>query len=115
ALDPQRDVPSLGASGGISGLVAFYALRFPRAKVVILFGRLFPFRFSIWLYFAVWVAAQVVGVAIQLSGHSGTAYLAHLGGVLVGTIFWLQDDSWKWRKGRGRLVLLRQPVSGAAR
>jgi membrane associated rhomboid family serine protease len=111
ALDPQRSVPNLGASGGISGLMAFYALRFPRAKLILLFGRLIPFRLSVWIYFAVWAVVQGIGVIIQLQGHSGVAYLAHVGGILVGGLFWLQDDSWKWRKGRGRLILRRKSVA----
>jgi len=31
ALDPRSDVPLIGASGGISGLVSFYGFTFPRA------------------------------------------------------------------------------------
>ena len=37
-LDPRRDMPLIGASGAISGIIVFYALVFPRAKVGLLYG-----------------------------------------------------------------------------
>src|SRR4030095_6138117 len=36
-------VPAIGASGGISGVIVFYALQFPRARVGILFRFYFYF------------------------------------------------------------------------
>ena len=33
--DPRSVMPSIGASGGISGLIAFYALQFPRARLLV--------------------------------------------------------------------------------
>ena len=43
AGNPHSMVPCVGASGGISGVIAYYALRFPRARLGIMF--------SYWLYF----------------------------------------------------------------
>jgi membrane associated rhomboid family serine protease len=96
AFTGQPDAPTIGASGGISGLIALYALRFRRAQVLILLLRFWPARFSVGTYVLIWVAMQAVGVALQFSGSVGTAYLAHVGGFAVGALFWWQDHGWKW-------------------
>lgn len=86
---PGSDIPMIGASGGISGILAFYALRFPQARigmVILLRWLLLP----AWFYLAFWVGLQVLGAfAAAASGvEGGTAYLAHLGGAIGGVIAW---------------------------
>lgn len=92
ALDPRSTIPLVGASGGISGVIAYYALTFPRAR----FGYLFciiPFFFR-WLrmpaygLFGIWLLLQFFGVWQQMGGFSHVSALAHLGGASVGVIFW---------------------------
>jgi len=86
--DPSSSIPLVGASGGISGVMLFYALRFPRARL----GQylFFWFRFHwlelpAWLYMAFWVGLQLIGSFASLASHGGgVAFLAHLGGALVG-------------------------------
>lgn len=89
AADPRSVVPLVGASGGISGLVVFYSLRFPQAKVgmfVVLHWLLLP----AWLYALFWLGLQSIGaLAAGGTGVGGVAYLAHLGGALVGLIAWI--------------------------
>lgn len=96
AADPRANIPCIGASGGISGLVAFYALKFPHAKLgyLLRFGYI-PIRwirFPAWGAFLLWVLLQVYGVYKQLAGYSSVSSLAHLGGLAVGVVFW-----WAWR------------------
>ncbi|MDQ7820543.1 MAG: rhomboid family intramembrane serine protease [Armatimonadota bacterium] len=93
ALDPRSEVPLIGASGGISGVIAFYALQFPRARLGVLF-RIFLIyfrwvRMPAYAYVGVWILLQVVGAYLQLTGATSVSALAHLGGVLVGAGFWL--------------------------
>jgi membrane associated rhomboid family serine protease len=94
--DPNSDVPSIGASGGISGIVTFYALTFPRARIGVLFG-IFPvirwIRVPAYSLFLVWVLMQLFGVWQQVSGFSNVSSLAHLGGISMGFMFWMLGSS----------------------
>lgn len=86
-FDPRPDIPVVGASGGISALLAFYALALPRVRLVLCF-RLgwYPlwFRMSAASAMALWIAAQLFGTLMQLAGHGNVSSLAHLGGAVAG-------------------------------
>jgi membrane associated rhomboid family serine protease len=90
--DPRTTIPSIGASGGISGLIAFYALKFPHARLGILI-RFYWVRFPAWGAFALWVLLQSFGAYQQVHGYSNVSSLAHLGGTAVGVAMWFV-----WRK-----------------
>ena len=89
--DPQSEIPCVGASGGISGVIVYYALQFPKARLGLLIRYLFVFK---WLYFPAyfglifWVALQGFGAYLQIQGLSNESALAHLGGAGVGVIAW---------------------------
>jgi membrane associated rhomboid family serine protease/Zn-finger nucleic acid-binding protein len=99
AMKPFSTIPTIGASGGISGVMAFYALRFPRRRLRMAMGmrlanqwfglpRLVDLSASSAM--VLWVALQVIGMGIQsiAQGTDNVAYLAHLGGAVVGLVFW---------------------------
>lgn len=84
-------LPMVGASGGISGVIAFYALQFPKARFVyfLRFGVFMRWvRFSALSGFLVWCLLQAVGLVLQLGGHSNISVLAHLGGAVFGLFWW---------------------------
>jgi membrane associated rhomboid family serine protease len=84
--------PCIGASGGISGLVAYYALRYPKMRLGFMWRILFFFRwFSMpaYVWFALWTVLQCFGAWSQVQGFSNVSALAHLGGASVGLAFWL--------------------------
>ena len=92
AYDPRGDIPCVGASAGISGVIAYYALLYPRARLAFLFW-VPAFRFVVplgWLRIrAIWALAlyvllQAVGAWQQIGGLSHVSALAHLGGLAVG-------------------------------
>jgi len=97
--------PSVGASGGISGILAFYALSFPRARlkylILIPYGyahrrvtnRVVGFTLSARWAFGIWVALQLWIAWKQMGGRSHVNALAHLGGAAVGFALW-----WIWRE-----------------
>ena len=90
--DPRPGIPVIGASGGIAGVITFYALRFPHARLGILlrFGALVRWlRMPAWLALVVWILLQVVGAWQQVAGVTTVSALAHLGGASVGFVFWL--------------------------
>lgn len=91
--DPRSNIPLIGASGGISGVIAFYALKFPKTKMGILFRfGLIPirwFRIPAYAFVGFWILLQFVGVYLQIVGVSSVSALAHLGGATTGLAFWV--------------------------
>lgn len=80
-------IPSLGASGAISGVLGAYLILYPRKKVNMLL--LFRFVFSVpaWVALGFWIAFQVVsGLGILGGGNDGVAYAAHIGGFVFGIL-----------------------------
>lgn len=96
AFNAHSMIPCVGASGGISGVLVFYALQFPGARLAFLFR--FWWRFAwvqipAWVAFIIWLLLQFFGAYLQHEGLSDVASFAHIGGVLTGLVFW-----WVWRK-----------------
>jgi membrane associated rhomboid family serine protease len=92
-LNAGSEVPVLGASGAIAGVIAAYALRFPYAWVRVIVPILFiPLFFSVpaILFAGLWFAMQVFQGASELIrpfvGAAGIAWWAHIGGFLAGLI-----------------------------
>jgi membrane associated rhomboid family serine protease len=81
-------VPSLGASGAISGVLGAYILLYPKRRVTVI---LFRFLTQVPAYVAIgiWFAFQLISGLGMLGGGSqqgGVAYAAHIGGFLAGLI-----------------------------
>jgi membrane associated rhomboid family serine protease/Zn-finger nucleic acid-binding protein len=85
--DPRATIPCVGASGGISGILAYYCLRFPRARVGIVWW-FHWIRLPVGVMFALWVLSQILGALWISSGFGNVAVFAHLGGAAVGVLFW---------------------------
>ena len=87
AFDPRGHVPCVGASAGISGVIAYYAVVFPHAKLGFLLRWFLLFR---WIRMPAYVALvlylvlQLIGAWAQVSGFSSVSALGHLGGLGVG-------------------------------
>jgi len=85
--DPNSPVPCVGASGGISGVIAYYALKFPQVRLGFMLW-LRWFRMPAWFMFILWIGMQTFGAWQQHMGVSNVSALAHLGGAAVGGVFW---------------------------
>jgi membrane associated rhomboid family serine protease len=86
AMAPQSQVPVIGASGAIAGVLGAYFILYPRGTILTFFPPFF-FRIPAVLYLIAWFAAQlywgiVSGAAGSLVG--GVAWWAHVGGFLFG-------------------------------
>jgi membrane associated rhomboid family serine protease len=90
-VDPSSQVPTLGASGAIAGVLGGYILLYPRARVltlifIILFFTIVEIPASVVL--AIWFAQQLLFGALDLTdptgGGGGVAYFAHIGGFVFG-------------------------------
>jgi membrane associated rhomboid family serine protease len=98
AGDPRATIPCVGASGGISAIIAFYALKFPHARLglyLTYYFRVRWIRFPAWAGLALWIALQIFGAMKQLGGFSNVSALAHLGGAMAGLVAWI---FWGWRE-----------------
>jgi membrane associated rhomboid family serine protease/Zn-finger nucleic acid-binding protein len=88
-------IPLIGASGGISGLLAFYACKFPHARLGMMLFVRFYYRWitlPAWGAFALWILIQFWGAFLELKEMGNVASLAHLGGVAAGIFFWFVWD-----------------------
>ncbi len=83
------NVPMVGASGAISGVLGAYLYLFPNARVL----ALIPFFFFLYLtevpsyfFIGLWFLVQVLNglISLPFMGHGGVAWYAHIGGFLVG-------------------------------
>jgi membrane associated rhomboid family serine protease len=85
-LNPNSNVPSLGASGAISGVLGAYLVMFPRARVKILMFRTIT-ETSAWVALGGWIALQLLSVALAPSQQGGgVAFWAHIGGFFAGMV-----------------------------
>ena len=81
-------VPSLGASGAISGVLGGYILLFPSRRVKVLLLRIFT-EVPAWVAIGIWFGFQLVSGLGLLGGGSqegGVAYAAHVGGFIAGLV-----------------------------
>ena len=105
------DRPCIGASGGISGIITYYALKFPHARLGMLLNYGYVYwrwiQFPAWVAFLLWILLQTYGVWAQMSGFSNVSALAHFGGVGVGFVFWLV---WRNREQKRTLTISSVPL-----
>ena len=78
------DIPAVGASGAISGVLGAYLILFPRAKIFTVITAFFitTVRIPALAYIPIWFILQVIFSIFNPEG--GVAYLAHIGGFVVG-------------------------------
>jgi membrane associated rhomboid family serine protease len=94
AIDPGSDVPNIGASGAIAGVLGGYILLYPKARVltfvfIVLFFSVIELPALIVL--GLWFAEQIFFGAQGLTqggadGGGGVAYFAHIGGFAFGML-----------------------------
>jgi membrane associated rhomboid family serine protease len=88
-VDPSSQLPMIGASGAISGVLASYVLFFPRAKVTVIvpLGIIFyPFAIGATWVVGLWFGMQLLSAALADPGQPGTAWWAHVGGFACGLL-----------------------------
>lgn len=89
AVNPSSNIPNLGASGAIAGVLGAYLFMFPRARVNVLVGsQIVAMPALVVLGF--WIALQLMSGVGSIMDHThtadtgGVAYMAHVGGFVAG-------------------------------
>lgn len=93
-IEPNSIVPSVGASGAISGVLGAYVLMFPKARIVTLMP-IFIFiqiaELPAYIILGLWFILQffngILSLGYATSGMNGIAWWAHIGGFIAGMIF----------------------------
>ncbi|MGH9317330.1 MAG: rhomboid family intramembrane serine protease [Thermoanaerobaculia bacterium] len=93
--NPVSQVPAVGASGAIAGVMAAYLMLFPRARILAVFPPFFWLRFRLpaYLYLGFWFLMQFFSGALAITSRrevGGIAWWAHVGGFVTGlATFWV--------------------------
>jgi membrane associated rhomboid family serine protease len=108
AFSAGSNIPNLGASGAIAGVLAAYILMFPRGRIRVMMGRA-VIPMSAFIVIGFWFLLQIFSGVNTLAASSqtegGVAYMAHIGGFVTGLLL-------TWLLGRSRRAL---PVSTSYR
>jgi membrane associated rhomboid family serine protease len=87
--DTASNVPMIGASGAISGVLGAYLWLFPHAKVrvLIMFGVITVVHLRAVIVLGLWFVLQLVNAALTpISEEGGVAFWAHVGGFVAGLL-----------------------------
>jgi len=98
-VTPHADIPTVGASGAIYGVLMGYALFFPHRRVYLYFFLPIPVR-----VFVIFLAAIALLSSIQ-PGRDNISHVTHLGGFVFGWLFlrgFGPGDIWRRLRGGGR-------------
>jgi membrane associated rhomboid family serine protease len=114
AADPSSPVPTVGASGAISGVMGAYLILYPRVRVHMLFIFVIffrVFRVPAWAVLLYWFALQVLAAVPWQSTAEpgmagGVAVWAHVGGFVAGMLLIHLFVDRRYLEQRRRLVQL---------
>jgi len=88
AFSVGSNLPNLGASGAIAGVLGAYILLFPQGRVRVLQGQQ-VIQVSALIVIGIWIVLQFlsgIGSIVNTAQTGGVAYMAHIGGFLAGVV-----------------------------
>ncbi len=98
AFNMHSEIPNLGASGAIAGVLGAYIVMFSKARVKVLLGNRVV-QLPALIVLGLWIVLQFfsgIGSIMGSTDDGGIAYMAHIGGFVIGFILTLF-----FRKKRG--------------
>ncbi len=111
--NPASEIPMIGASGAISGVLGAYLLLYPHARILVLIPLGFyahMVRLPAGLVLGIWFAIQIFSSMAADPNSAGVAWFAHIGGFIAGlaliplfkrrgvTLFHPAHGSRRWHK-----------------
>jgi len=92
-IAPSSSMPTVGASGAISGILGAYLLMFPRARVLTVIPIFFFLQFAelpalvvLGFWFVMQFFNGLISLGYETGGMGGVAWWAHVGGFVAGLI-----------------------------
>ena len=106
-MDTHSQVPMVGASGAIGGVLGAYLINHPNARVLVLipfgfFSQIIKIRALYVLGF--WFILQFINSSMMSSQGGGVAYAAHIGGFVSGMILILFFNKGSKRKRKRKII-----------
>jgi membrane associated rhomboid family serine protease len=95
---PTSQLPVIGASGAVSGVLGAYVLLFPKARLWVFFYLPIPFRIPAIIVLGMWFALQILGVFTPVVEGQMVAWWAHIGGFLTGLLLTIGLRSRLWAR-----------------
>lgn len=89
-VSPNSTIPTIGASGAVSGVLGCYMVLYPKARVLALVPIVFFLRIIMlpaYVFLGFWIFLQLLYGFGSIGGGAGVAYFAHIGGFVVGILF----------------------------
>lgn len=91
--NPESDIPTIGASGAIAGVLGGYLFLYPYARVIVIIPILFfwdiiklPALLVLGLWFVTQLFQGTLALTVETSATGGVAWWAHIGGFVFGMI-----------------------------
>jgi membrane associated rhomboid family serine protease len=89
--NPLSDIPVVGASGAVAGVMGAYFRMFKHAKILTYIPPIFLFSLPAWIYLGFWALSQLYYGTVDLlwsPSFGQIAFWAHVGGFLAGMILY---------------------------
>ena len=88
-VTPDSNIPMIGASGAVSGVLSAYLFLYPKAKVstlIFIFFFITVIRIPAGILILIWFATQLINANLTDPNSPGVAWFAHIGGFLMGIL-----------------------------
>lgn len=105
----DRAAPVVGASAGVSGLIAAFATLHPERPLTIFLYLIIPVKMRAKFLLLFLAVVAVLGMAFPRGFGANIAHAAHLGGMIAGVVFVRFVMQWNWQWPRLR-TLRRTPT-----